>query len=71
MFTKNTATTLFTKEITMPKSRPPPKKKSGKKPVKGNLKGKQSQLDKNKNGKIDKQDFQLMRKGGKKKGKKK
>lgn len=37
------------------------------------LKGGQKKLDKNKNGKLDKEDFQMMRKKGKgkKKGKKK
>jgi len=30
------------------------------------LKGKQSRLDRNKNGKLDSQDFKMMRKGGSK-----
>lgn len=54
----------------MPKTNKKPAKT--KKPVKGKpLKGNQKVLDKNKNGKLDKQDFQMMRKKGKKKSKKK
>ncbi len=45
----------------------PTKKTKGGKPLKGN----QAKLDKNKNGKLDKQDFKMMRNKGKKKGKKK
>jgi len=47
----------------MPKSMPP--KKKGKK----GLVGGQKKLDKNKNGKLDRQDFLMMRKKGKGKGK--
>jgi len=44
----------------MPKSAPPKKGKKSKKLVGG-----QKKLDKNKNGKLDKQDFKMMRKKGK------
>ena len=58
----------------MTKSMPPMKNKKKNKNMKRKSKGLiggQKKLDKNKNGKLDRQDFMMMRKGkGKKKGKK-
>lgn len=52
----------------MTKSMPPMKKNKNKNTKRKGLIGGQKKLDKNKNGKLDRQDFQMMRKG---KGKKK
>ena len=53
--------------LTMPKASKPKTPKSKGKALKGN----QYKLDKNHNGRLDKRDFELLRKGKGKKGKKK
>lgn len=65
-----TQTRQTKREKKMPKSMPPSMKNKNKK-GKG-LVGGQKKLDKNKNGKLDRQDFMMMRqkRKGKKKGKK-